>query len=117
MNENSPILILQDCEDKNLFYVAVRKENDNEDEKTIIGYGESREDALISSLISALRSQEKCLEAIRTIGNLISHSDFCDMRDDLCLASREVPVPNEKGCTFSAVGYDEEERIWLRFMR
>jgi hypothetical protein len=115
--EKEKIIILQDLEDENLFYVSSKEDWDDEDERSIIGYGDSREKALMNALENALKTNQNCLKTIRSIGNLISHSSFCDLRDDLYITTQDIPLPNERGLTFSAICYDKEEQKWFRFLR
>lgn len=111
--------IVKDTEYDNLFYVVSQEKYDEDDERTIIGFGETENEALKDALHNAIRAAENCVEQIEEVVGKFTR-EYC-LEDDFYLKSRYVPRPSTfDGHTidsFSALCFDKEDKKWYKFYR
>lgn len=117
MKQAEKFPIIQDPENENLFYVCTKGRDDSENELSIIGYGKSKEDALLHALLRFAESQRKCIKAIEEVGNLISYPTSFSYNSSLDVDWLEIPSPEDDGFTFSAMVYCKDEERWYRLSR
>ena len=111
--------LIKDQEKEDLFYVAIRRDYNDEHELSIIATGKTVEEALCKALKNYKKCNDEAVEAINKIGNLISDTKTFISLEKFEPASCEVPKPRDFGhfiaAGYSSLGYNELDKKWYPF--
>lgn len=113
--------IIKDRELENLYYAVIREEWDDEKERTIIGSGETEQQAVEDALCRVLESHDSCTTIIDQIGGMLSGKEERIFDHPFYIPHKCINIPKNFGTNyeegFSALLYCEKERKWFRFYR
>jgi len=117
MNE---IEIIKDLEIE-LFYAVIQNKHDDEDERSIVGYGTNEAEALLYACKNILKAQQNCIKLLEELNEKFGNSS-CLNNDDFYLKYTYVKKPVDMGDgrileSYDALVFDKELKRWHRLYR
>lgn len=113
--------IIKDMEDDNLFYAAIQKEYDSENEWSIVASGINEIEAMQNLLKEIYEKYYNCYQRLLMIGESFSHKGNFDISEQYYIKyhyiEREADFGDHKREKFDCLFYDEETNTWNRFYR